>query len=601
MNKNIKKIIALILTMNSISAISPTALNTYFIGIKPVYAASYSPSDGELKSLKIKSLNGETVNLLDEYYGSTVKLSEDKEYYARLTDDSDGIKISAESEGDGYIVKIFTSDAADATAYDPGDEILLGKGDTTLYVRTYESKSAFIKAKNTDKDVSNCEEEYTVNLKKTTESSYEDSSQDPIYLDKLDLSKGDLSFVKEKTNYDVTVTDDIDSMWIKAIPKSSSNRVRINGSLIDSSDNYKKVVSLNEGKNQFKIKVTDDNDNQRTYTVNITRGDASNTQDDIYLDNLTISEGTLDFLKDESAYNVDLDQSVNAVTIGAVPEDEGYLVTINGNQVKSDNDYEKKVSLDNGKNVINVTVQDEVNDKKRTYTLTINRGQANSSQNTSDTSNTTSTSSTTGAMDTSDKKSQWVQTADGWRYYDENGKMLKNEWFYDKDQKVYCYLDKDGLRVTGWFKDKDKWYLLDEKGAMLTGWQYSGSKWYLLGIDGAMIAGWYKEDATAQNSTNTDSNTSTSAETNTTTSNSNNASTQTEKWYYLNADGTMKTGWLLDNGKWYFFNSDGTMQKGWLIDYNSKYYLTEDGTMATGTKTINGKVYRFTDGGVLII
>ena len=55
MNKNIKRIIALTLTINAfstISAITPgVALN--FI-TKPVYASSYDPSSGELKSLTVK-------------------------------------------------------------------------------------------------------------------------------------------------------------------------------------------------------------------------------------------------------------------------------------------------------------------------------------------------------------------------------------------------------------------------------------------------------------------------------------------------------------------------------------------------------------------
>lgn len=75
--------------------------------------------------------------------------------------------------------------------------------------------------------------------------------------------------------------------------------------------------------------------------------------------------------------------------------------------------------------------------------MTINRGKE------------TDDSKDNNTEDTSDKKSQWVQTNDGWKYYDENGKVLKSSWLYDKDQKVYCYLDKDGLRVTGWHKDNE--------------------------------------------------------------------------------------------------------------------------------------------------
>lgn len=574
MNKKIKHIIALVLVVNTfcaVPAITPGSILD--ITTKTAYAASYSPDDGELKSLKIKSLGGKNLDLLDGYYGDTVKLSEDKEYYTRLTDESDGVKISADVEGDDYIVKIFTSNQPNATAYDPGDEILLGKGDTTLYVRTYESKSAFNSAKHKG-DVTACKEEYTINLKKTTESSYEDATQDSIYLQNIDLSKGDVSFVKGKTSYDVKVDKDTDSIWIKTVPENSSDRVRINGDLVESSDNYKKTVSLNEGKNEFKIKVTDDDDNQRTYTLNITRGDASENQDDIYLDELTLSDGEIDFSKDTSSYTVNLDDSTSKLKIGAKPEQDDYLVTINGSEVKSSDDYEKNVSLKKGKNVIKVAIQDEVNDKKRTYTLTVNRGQADNSQTTDDDSNKSN-----------DKKTGWVQTEKGLKYYDENGNEFKSKWLFDKDKKQYYYLNSDGLKATGWLKDNEKWYFLDKDGVMLTGWQCVDGKWYMLDSTGAMKTGWYKENGTTQSSNNTN----------------NSANVSTENTYYLNSDGTMQTGWKFIDEKWYYFNTSGQMQKGWLVYSNSKYYLDYNGAMVTGTTTIDGKSYKFTDSGVLVI
>lgn len=105
-----------------------------------------------------------------------------------------------------------------------------------------------------------------------------------------------------------------------------------------------------------------------------------------------------------------------------------------------------------------------------------------------------------------------------------------------------------------------------------------------------MLTGWHKETVDDQNK-NTDAS----------TNSGDNDTKKVDNWYYLNQDGSMRTGWLSDGGKWYFFNADGTMQKGWLIDYNSKYYLTEDGSMATGTRTINGKEYKFNNSGALIL
>lgn len=612
MNKNIKRIIALTLTISAFSTISATTFNSSFNFMsKPVYAATYSPSTGELKSLTIKSSNGDALDLRDGYNSDKVKLSDDKEYYAKLTDDSEGIKINAEVKGSDYVVRIFTSDKANATGIKPGEEIPLGKGNRTIYIRTYESLSAYRKAKDEDNDVTKCEEEYTINIKKTTESDYEDNTQDPIYLENIQLSKGEITFLKQRTSYDIKVDSSVDEIKITAKPENENDRVRIDGDIVDESDSYKKTISLDSGENEIKVKVTDDEDNQRTYTINVTRGSSSNNQDNIYLDKLTVDEGEIDFSKDDTSYTVDVDESVSKITIGAEPEDEEYLVTIDGDEVNSDDDYENTISLSKGKNTVKVIIKDEVNDKERTYTLTINRGTSVSDEDTNN------------ADESTGRKNGWMQTEEGWKYVDENGNILKKSWLFDKNQKVYCYLNEKGIRVTGWFKDKEKWYLLDNKGAMLTGWQYNEGKWYLLDkTTGEMKTGWIMEEVTAQSSSNSNNtstngisnaangassvNTNNSAASNTAgstneTTISTTTNTKIQNWYYLNSDGSMKTGWLQDKGKWYYFNKNGVMQKGWVIDSNSKYYLGEDGAMVTGTKTIDKKEYKFTSNGVLII
>lgn len=632
MNKRIKRVIALALTISAFSTFSSVLSgNNTGLTIKSAYAASYKPSNGELSSLKIKSTNGDTLDLKDGYNGDEVKLSDDKEYYVKLTDDSDGIKIDAEVKGSDRIIRIFLSDDSDAEAYKVGDKLPLGKGNTPVYVRTYESLSDFRNAKDKQKDVTICEEEYVINVKKTTGSSYDDETQDPIYLSKLELNKSDITFTKQRTSYDVKVASSVDSIKITAKPEDSSDRVRINGTLVDDSDDYKKTISLKNGKNEIKVKVTDSKDNQRTYTLNITRGSSSDSeQDDVFLTNLETNEGEIDFDQDETSYKLNVDNDVDSILITAEPEDEEFLVTINGKEVTSGDDYEKKVSLDEGKNTIKVVVEDEVNDKKRTYTLTVNReesekaeeieGNKEDSTSEEENSNKNESSNTNGTG--------WVKTDNGWQYKDESGKILKKQWLYDKEQGVYCYLKEDGYRATGWLQDDGKWYLLDSKGAMLTGWQYTGGKWYYLNNDGAMLTGWLKlesevEDTSAASTDNTGSENKTSesgqkaseeqnAETTASadktegTSLGNSAETKTEKktkkvtkWYYLDADGAMVTGWL-NSGSWYYLNSDGAMHTGWLIDNNSKYYLNESGEMVTGIQTIEGKEYKFSSSGALM-
>lgn len=615
MNKRIKKIIALTVAFSAIMTIAPKT----FLGetAKPVYAASYTAKNGELTSLTVKSMNGDKLSLKDGYNGDTVKLSDDKEYYVKLTDDSEGVVINAEAKGSDRIVRIFLTDDDDATAYKPGDKLYLGKGNTTVYVRTYASLSDFREAKDKDKDVSICEEEYKVNIKKTTESSYEDSTQDPVYLKNLSLNKGDITFLKQRTTYNVKVASSVSEIRITAEPEDDSARVRIDGSLVDEDNNYRKTVSLDNGKNEIKIKVTDSKDNQRVYTLNITRGSSSdsNSNSDVNLSSLELDEADLDFSEDKTSYEVDVDEDVSRIEVTAEPEDEEYLVTINGDEVNSGNDYMKKVSLSKGKNTIKVVVEDEVEDEKKTYTITVNRGTVKEEEDDDDDKSENQDSSKEESNESLNGEG-WVKVDGDWKYKDENGKFITNKWLYDKEQGVYCYLKEDGYRATGWLQEGGNWFLLDSKGAMLTGWQYTGGQWYYLQSSGEMKTGWLKEekvieDTTSsaaeenktdeQNSSNASVTNKTEEETLEEKKEENTVKTKTiETWYYLQSSGAMKTGWLLDGDKWYYMNLNGAMQTGWLIDNNSKYYLDKSGVMVTGTQTIEGKEYKFAANGALI-
>lgn len=629
MNKRIRKIIALTVAFSAIMTVSPKT----FLGLtsKPVYASSYTAKSGELTSLVVKSTNGDKLSLKDGYNGDTVKLSDEKEYFVKLTDDSEGIVINAEAKGSDRVVRIFLTDDNDAKAYKSGDKLYLGKGNTTIYVRTYASLSDFREAKDQDKDVSNCEEEYEINVKKTTGSSYEDENQDSIYLKDLSLNKGDITFLRQRTNYNVKVPSSVSEIKITAEPEDDSYRVRIDGSLVDEDDNYKKTVSLDKGKNEIKIKVTDDKDNQRVYTLNITRGSESDGDNngDVYLSSLELDEADLGFEEDKTSYDVDVDEDVNKILVTAEPEDEEYIVTINGKEVNSNDDYGRKVSLSKGENTIKVVVEDEVEDEKRTYKITVNRGTSTDDEDKDDSDSDDNENNSS----SNENIAGWVKVGDDWKYRGEDGQFYVNKWLYDKEQGVYCYFKEDGFRARGWLQQGGNWYLLDSKGAMLTGWQYIGGQWYYLQSDGAMKTGWLKEEKTipvADKEVSTDKNghekasTSESADTTNktddkkekTTSNTkkvetwyylqSNGAMQTgwlldnNKWYYMDTNGAMKTGWLLDNNKWYYMNLNGAMQTGWIINNNSKYYLDKSGVMVTGTKTIDGKEYKFTSSGALI-
>ena len=76
---------------------------------------------------------------------------------------------------------------------------------------------------------------------------------------------------------------------------------------------------------------------------------------------------------------------------------------------------------------------------------------------------------------------------------------------------------------------------------------------------------------------------------NSTATNQNSQIVQTEAcWQYRKSDGTIAVGWTLIGNNWYYFDASGAMKTGWIKDPSGKwYYLRESGTMAKNT-TIDG-------------
>ena len=71
------------------------------------------------------------------------------------------------------------------------------------------------------------------------------------------------------------------------------------------------------------------------------------------------------------------------------------------------------------------------------------------------------------------------------------------------------------------------------------------------------------------------------------------------EWYYLDENGVMRTGWIKDNDNWYYMNRDGSMKTGWFVDNGNWYYLNKDGQMKTGWMLDGKKWYYFSDNGAM--
>ena len=221
--------------------------------------------------------------------------------------------------------------------------------------------------------------------------------------------------------------------------------------------------------------------------------DDDDDYDDIYLDDLTLTykddDIEFDFEEDKSTYNIEVKNSVIYVKVCAEPEDEDYSVRINGSTVNEDDDWEKKVNLEEGKNTI--TVKIKYDGDERVYTLNITRKASSSSSNTDNDNSNNTTDSNNGTSTV--KANQWVTVNGKWQYNDASGNPIKNTWFYDRGYGQTYYLDAQGNMVTGWLYKDSQWYYLDNSGAKRTGWQLVGGEWYYLDSAGVMKTGWLKD------------------------------------------------------------------------------------------------------------
>ena len=144
----------------------------------------------------------------------------------------------------------------------------------------------------------------------------------------------------------------------------------------------------------------------------------------------------------------------------------------------------------------------------------------------------------------------WDTAGDVYTTVSEGKKQTDEDAGVDEDKK-----DETPVVKAGWDKNADGTWAFYKDGAKATGWLNDKGTWYYLDAAGTMKTGWV----------------------------------QAGSWYYLNASGAMQTGWVNDNGTWYYCNASGAMQTGWLLDGSTWYYLNANGSMAANT-TVDGYV-----------
>lgn len=160
---------------------------------------------------------------------------------------------------------------------------------------------------------------YTLNVTRIDNRSTENK------LSSLTISGTKIDFKENTTTYNITVGYEIDKINISANLKDK------NSSFIKGYEPGNKT--LKEGKNKIELKVSAENGDVKTYTLNITRKeDPNNTSDDNYLENIQIENNKLDFTKEQETYKLTVDYNTNSLDIDAITSSNKSKVEITGNE-----------------------------------------------------------------------------------------------------------------------------------------------------------------------------------------------------------------------------------------------------------------------------
>lgn len=472
-----------------------------------------------------------------------------------------------------------------------------------------------------------------------------------IYLKGISVVDGDpITLSSSKKTYKTAVPNSTDKATIRITTNNKDDKVTIDGVTPEKSGSRKFVaeVSLEKGDNEIEIVVeSKDGDDERTYTLKIDRGGKQSTDSEsVFLDDINLSDGDINFDKDITEYNLEVDEDISEIKVQAKPEVGSTKVYIEGNKVTDDDKYRKTVRLTKGANTITIELEDEDDDENtKTYTLNVYRGKNPDSNKKVDSSKfdntqdeiylenikindgdfkispsfnkkiTSYTANVSEDIESIIIKGETENDANivkinGTTADSKNRKRVSlNEGKNEIEVQVNTDCDRDS-------KDYEKriYTLIIYRGKADIDLgnkkqdeaQQSSSKNENIEADNKtqninesvkvnqwvnILGNWQYNDATGKPIKNiwfNDINTGKTYYLNEYGNMVTGWFLYNNSWYYLDQSGAMQTGWCQIGSSWYHFSNDGKMQTGWFQDYDGKYYyLYSSGEMAFST-TVNG-------------
>ena len=160
-------------------------------------------------------------------------------------------------------------------------------------------------------------------------------------------------FQKDKTDYSVEVPEDVEEIEVYA--EATNSKALISGT---------GKVQLKNGENKIIVQVTAEDGTTRTYTIKVTRGEATDADSGFGLSSLGVNGLTLtpNFETGTYEYTIELTEDLSVLDIEAIATDEDATIEIVGNE-----------NLQQGENIITILVTNEETGETATYQIIVNK------------------------------------------------------------------------------------------------------------------------------------------------------------------------------------------------------------------------------------
>ncbi|MDG5852734.1 N-acetylmuramoyl-L-alanine amidase family protein [Clostridium beijerinckii] len=296
MNKNIKRVIAIVLTIGTISAATPVSKINLLT--TRAYASSSTNDDFTLESLSLDDSDGNNVKLYDDNdYKDRVKdedVHEDETYYAKTSSRTVSVDISGP---DDNFVRVFRDSSDSTKGKEVGDDIQLTDKSvvTDLIIKVYgnDLDGKTVRNNKDDDKEYDLKSTYEVKVRHVDEADSEKTDFDDIYLERLSIAGNTINLSNSITKYTYNVDSNVNTVVIKATPENDNYDVTINGEDADYDDNYKRSVNLEKGQNIIKVEI-EHNNKDRVYTLIINRGNVSSSNTNNGSTNTNTNTGSKD-------------------------------------------------------------------------------------------------------------------------------------------------------------------------------------------------------------------------------------------------------------------------------------------------------------------